>query len=237
MVGAEGSATSINNRLRTNGPNFNIRKENVQQVLYAIRNGGFSGVIMPENIVRRRRRAGSGQLPRPVLGAQSAEDGRPSRSNFPPSRTPAAAGVLDLKRIREDPDGVRAALAQARRGGRPTGSLAVLELDARRRQLLPELEGLRAEQNEANVRIRAAPDANASASARSRRCARSRRASRSSSDELADVEPQLQDCARRLPNLPDPSAAPGPEDELVREVGSVSRCRSRRATTSSWPGR
>ncbi len=51
VVGAEGSATSIKNRLRTNGPNFNIRKENVEQVLYAIRNGGFSGAIMPENIV------------------------------------------------------------------------------------------------------------------------------------------------------------------------------------------
>ena len=51
VVGAEGSATSIKNRVRTNGPNFNIRKENVEQVLYAIRNGGFSGAIMPENIV------------------------------------------------------------------------------------------------------------------------------------------------------------------------------------------
>jgi len=50
-VGAEGSATSIANRVKTNGPNFNIRKENVEQVLYAIRNGGFSGAIMPENIV------------------------------------------------------------------------------------------------------------------------------------------------------------------------------------------
>ncbi len=50
-VGAVGSATSINNRVRTNGPNFNIRKENVEQALYAIRNGGFSGAIMPENIV------------------------------------------------------------------------------------------------------------------------------------------------------------------------------------------
>jgi mono/diheme cytochrome c family protein len=51
VVGAEGSATSIKDRLRTNGPNFNVRKENVEQVLYAIRNGGFSGAIMPENIV------------------------------------------------------------------------------------------------------------------------------------------------------------------------------------------
>jgi mono/diheme cytochrome c family protein len=51
VVGAQGSATSIGNRVRTNGPNFNIRKENPEQVLYAIRNGGFSGAIMPENIV------------------------------------------------------------------------------------------------------------------------------------------------------------------------------------------
>ena len=51
VVGAEGSATNIKNRLRTNGPNFNFRKEDVEQVLYAIRNGGFSGAIMPENVV------------------------------------------------------------------------------------------------------------------------------------------------------------------------------------------
>jgi len=50
-VGAEGSATSIKNRLPTNGPNFNFRKENAEQVLFAIHNGGFSGAIMPENIV------------------------------------------------------------------------------------------------------------------------------------------------------------------------------------------
>jgi mono/diheme cytochrome c family protein len=51
VVGAQGSATSIKDRLRTNGPNFNVRKENVEQVLYAIRNGGFSGAVMPENVV------------------------------------------------------------------------------------------------------------------------------------------------------------------------------------------
>ncbi len=51
VVGAEGSATSIKDRLKTNGPNFNFRKENVEQVLFAIRNGGFSGAIMPQNVV------------------------------------------------------------------------------------------------------------------------------------------------------------------------------------------
>jgi mono/diheme cytochrome c family protein len=50
-VGAVGSATSVQNRERTNGPNFNYRGENVATVLYAIENGGFSGQIMPENVV------------------------------------------------------------------------------------------------------------------------------------------------------------------------------------------
>jgi mono/diheme cytochrome c family protein len=50
-VGAQGSATKVRDRERVDGPNFNTRKEQVNQVLYAIRNGGFSGAIMPENIV------------------------------------------------------------------------------------------------------------------------------------------------------------------------------------------
>jgi mono/diheme cytochrome c family protein len=50
-VGAEGSATSIKDRVRTNGPNFNFRKEEYAQVLFALRNGGFSGAIMPQNIL------------------------------------------------------------------------------------------------------------------------------------------------------------------------------------------
>jgi mono/diheme cytochrome c family protein len=47
-VGAQGSA---NRALRNQGPNLNERVESVDDVLYAIRNGGFSGAIMPQNIV------------------------------------------------------------------------------------------------------------------------------------------------------------------------------------------
>ena len=36
---------------RTNGPSFNVRKEKFEDILFAIRNGGFSGAIMPANIV------------------------------------------------------------------------------------------------------------------------------------------------------------------------------------------
>src|SRR3954451_6913125 len=50
-AGTQGSATNVRNRERVDGPNFDQRKEQPDQVLYAIRNGGFSGAIMPENIV------------------------------------------------------------------------------------------------------------------------------------------------------------------------------------------
>ena len=47
-AGAQGSA---NRALRNQGPNLDERTETVDDVLYAIRNGGFSGAIMPQNIV------------------------------------------------------------------------------------------------------------------------------------------------------------------------------------------
>ncbi|HEU4657263.1 MAG TPA: cytochrome c [Capillimicrobium sp.] len=50
-AGAEGSAYNVHDVERVDGPNFDQRKETKDQVLYAIRNGGFSGAIMPQNIV------------------------------------------------------------------------------------------------------------------------------------------------------------------------------------------
>ena len=47
-AGAEGSA---NRSQRQQGPNLDQRKETYDDVVYAIANGGFSGAIMPQNIV------------------------------------------------------------------------------------------------------------------------------------------------------------------------------------------
>ena len=46
-----GSATNVSQKERTDGPNLDFRRETVQDVLFAIRNGGFSGSIMPANVV------------------------------------------------------------------------------------------------------------------------------------------------------------------------------------------
>ncbi len=50
---AEGSKPEgqVSGGERTNGPNFDTRKVEKDDVLFAIRNGGFSGAIMPANIV------------------------------------------------------------------------------------------------------------------------------------------------------------------------------------------
>jgi mono/diheme cytochrome c family protein len=49
-AGTQGSAIEANKREYKDGPNFDQRKEEKEQVLYAIRNGGFSSGPMPQNI-------------------------------------------------------------------------------------------------------------------------------------------------------------------------------------------
>ena len=50
-AGTQGSAEIANKREYKDGPNFDQRKEKYNQILYAIRNGGFSSGPMPQNIV------------------------------------------------------------------------------------------------------------------------------------------------------------------------------------------
>ena len=58
--------------------------------------------------------------------------------------------MLDLKLIREDPDGVRAALVRRGAGERVD---ELLEVDRRRREILPELEGLRGERKRVSAEV------------------------------------------------------------------------------------
>lgn len=51
QAGTMGSAANIRTRERTDGPNFDVRHECYERALYAIQNGGFSGAIMPANII------------------------------------------------------------------------------------------------------------------------------------------------------------------------------------------
>jgi mono/diheme cytochrome c family protein len=48
---AAGTQGSGNRSARTQGPNLDQRTETYEDALFAIENGGFSGAIMPQNIV------------------------------------------------------------------------------------------------------------------------------------------------------------------------------------------
>lgn len=50
-LSAAGAQGTGNRGLRTQGPNLNQRTETYKDALFAIQNGGFSGAIMPQNIV------------------------------------------------------------------------------------------------------------------------------------------------------------------------------------------
>jgi seryl-tRNA synthetase len=126
--------------------------------------------------------------------------------------------VLDLKQIRRDPDSVRAALAR-RRDGSDERLDRVLELDERTRALRPEVENLRARQNEASKAIgrakQASSDAAAEIAAMQEVAARVKELGR----QLAEADAELQGALAALPNPPDPTAAD--TDTVIREVGET----------------
>jgi len=81
---ANGSAANVRTRLRTNGPNFDQRKETRTRVLFAIENGGFSGAIMPQNIVT----GPEAQAVASFVAQYAGQD-----VNTPPGPTPPAGPV------------------------------------------------------------------------------------------------------------------------------------------------
>jgi len=128
--------------------------------------------------------------------------------------------VLDVKAIRRDPEPVLAALAR-RRDGSDERLRGVLELDRRRRELLPQVESLRARQNEAGGAIAQAKKAGEDAAAAIAAMQEVKRMLEALNQELAAVDAELEAALATLPNPPDPSAADA--DSVLREVGEAGR--------------
>ena len=127
--------------------------------------------------------------------------------------------MLDLRKIREDPEPARAGLA--RRGAEPSLLDEALELDDRRRALLPELEERRRLKNEASRRIgelqRSGEDASEAIAEVKGASARETELE----EELRSVEERRSAALAALPNLPDAEAPP--QDEVLREEGEAGR--------------
>ena len=79
VAGTQGSNTNVRTREYKDGPNFDQRKVTPNCVLYAIRNGGFSGAIMPQNIVVGEEAeavlTGAGQMEETVSTGQCIQGG------------------------------------------------------------------------------------------------------------------------------------------------------------------
>ena len=133
--------------------------------------------------------------------------------------------MLDVKRIRADPDGVRAALGRRLDPSLEGQVERVLELDIRRRELLVETEGLKAGRNTASEEV-----------------ARRKKAKEPADDLLADlkvsgdrvkaldallreVDAEIDGLVITLPNLPHPGSPDGDAsaNRVVRSWGEIPR--------------
>ena len=78
-LSAAGTQGSGNRGERTQGPNLNQRVESYDDALYAIQNGGFSGAIMPQNIVVGDEAKEVAKFVAKYAGSEAEESPRPGQ--------------------------------------------------------------------------------------------------------------------------------------------------------------
>jgi mono/diheme cytochrome c family protein len=76
-LSAAGTQGTGNRGLRTQGPNLNQRTETYDDALFAIQNGGFSGAIMPQNIVVGKEAEAVARFVARYAGEEAEESPRP----------------------------------------------------------------------------------------------------------------------------------------------------------------
>jgi seryl-tRNA synthetase len=126
--------------------------------------------------------------------------------------------VLDLKRIREDPDAVREALA--RRDPSLSATVdEILQADRAWRAATSAAESLRAEQKARSEEFAAAKARGEDAPQLRAEMQHMSGQVKQFTEQAAAAKRQLDALVAGLPNLPDASAADGEEDEELRTVG------------------
>ena len=83
-LSAAGTQGSGNRGERTQGPNLNQRTETYEDALFAIQNGGFSGAIMPQNIVVGKEAEEVAEFVAKYAGEAAEESPRPGQSETSP---------------------------------------------------------------------------------------------------------------------------------------------------------
>ncbi len=126
--------------------------------------------------------------------------------------------MLDLRLIRRDPEQVKRALA--RRDPALAGAVdEILGLDQQWRAATSSAEELRAKQKEAAGQVAAAKRSGQDATELLEASKQMSAHVKALVEQAEVARARLDDRLARLPNLPDPTAASGPEDEVVRLVG------------------
>ncbi len=126
--------------------------------------------------------------------------------------------MLDLKLIRKEPEAVKAALAR-RDPDLPAVVDRILALDERWREVTGKAEHARAIQRIRSKEIAEAKSAGEDANEKLAELKQVSADVKELTEEARSAQEAMRHKLAQLPNLPDPSAAPGPEDELVRTVG------------------
>ncbi len=80
-LSAAGTQGSGNRGERTQGPNLNQRTETYEDALFAIQNGGFSGAIMPQNIVVGEEAEAVARFVAKYAGEEAVESPRPGETS------------------------------------------------------------------------------------------------------------------------------------------------------------
>jgi mono/diheme cytochrome c family protein len=83
-LSAAGAQGSGNRGERTQGPNLDQRVETYDYVLFAIQNGGFSGAIMPQNIVVGEEAKAVAKFVAKYAGSEAEDAPRPGQSGETP---------------------------------------------------------------------------------------------------------------------------------------------------------
>ena len=82
-LSAAGTQGSGNRSIRTQGPNLDQRTESYDDALFAIQNGGFSGAIMPQNIVVGSDAEALARFVAKYAGDEAEESPRPGNQPAP----------------------------------------------------------------------------------------------------------------------------------------------------------
>jgi mono/diheme cytochrome c family protein len=80
---AAGTQGTGNRGERTQGPNLDERTETYDDALFAIQNGGFSGAIMPQNIVVGKEAEEVARFVAEFAGGEAEESARPGAEEAP----------------------------------------------------------------------------------------------------------------------------------------------------------